>query len=102
MGSHGYVTDNDERSLVTPANLERFRDIPILFIHGAQNTTYSPVSTERDYDLLRETFGGEQYERVVFPGRGHLDPWMGKTSFRDVYPAVETHAKKTILTKILL
>jgi hypothetical protein len=97
MGSNGFVVDNNETSLVTHKNLERLRDIPIQFIHGGENTVYSPESTEKDYDLLREKFGSEHYERAMFQERGHLDCWMGKTSFRDVYPAVETHAKKTIL-----
>jgi len=101
MGSNGFVVDNNEISLVTPQNLERLRDIPILFIHGGANTVYSPESTEKDYDFFREMFGGEHYERVVFHGRGHLDCWMGKTCFRDVYPAVETHARKTILARDL-
>ena len=101
MGSNGFIVDNNEMSLVTPQNLEQLRNIPILFIHGGKNAVYSPESTERDYDLLREKFGGEQYERVIFQERGHLDCWMGKTSFRDVYPAVEGHARKTILAETL-
>jgi hypothetical protein len=102
MGSNGFVANNEEKSLVTPENLERVRDIPILFMHGGANVVYSPESTEKDYDMFRETFGADKYERVVFPHVGHLDPWMGKASFRDVYPAVETHAKKTILGQGLL
>lgn len=96
MGSNGFIVDNNKKSLVTPENLDRLRNIPILFIHGGENTVYTPESTEKDYDLLREKFGSEQYERVLFQERGHLDCWMGKTSFRDIYPAVETHARKTI------
>ena len=102
MGSNGFVVDNDEKSLVIPKNLDGLRGIPIQFIHAGENTVYTPESTEKDYDLLRETFGGENYERVIFQERGHLDCWMGKTSFRDVYPAVETHARKTILAQNLV
>jgi hypothetical protein len=96
MGSNGFIVDNNKKSLVTPENLDRLRNIPILFIHGGENTVYTPESTEKDYDLLREKFGSEQYERDLFQERGHLDCWMGKTSFRDIYPAVEIHARKTI------
>jgi hypothetical protein len=104
MGTHGYVVDNDENSLLTVENLQRLRDIPILFIHGEKNTCYSPESTMKCYDVLRHTFNHDSslYERVVFESRGHLDCWMGKQSYLDVYPQVEQHARTTIIARGLV
>jgi hypothetical protein len=104
MGTHGYVVDNDEQTLLTPENIKRLHDIPILFIHGEKNTCYSPESTMKCYDLLRRKFTGDSslYERVVFENRGHLDCWMGKDSYLDVYPQVEEHAKATIVARGLV
>jgi pimeloyl-ACP methyl ester carboxylesterase len=94
MGSNNYIVDNEMTSLLTPENLWRLEDIPILFIHGGQNAVYNPRSTEMDYDTLRETFGATNYKRYVFEEKGHLDCWMGKASFRDLYPRVEEHASQ--------
>jgi hypothetical protein len=96
MGREGYVVDNTFQSLLTPKNIRRLENIPILFLHGSDNAVYNPESTMKDYDLLRERFGGDNYERVEYAGKGHLDFWMGKASFGDVYPRVEQHARKTI------
>jgi hypothetical protein len=99
MGDNGYIVDNQNRSLLTPENLERLRGIPISFIHGGENTVYSPVSTMKDYDLLLSTMDNQDslYERWVFADKGHLDCWMGHGSKRDVYSKVEEHARATIL-----
>lgn len=97
MGTHGHVINNQSDSLVTPENIERLKDIPIFFIHGEKNTCYAPESTMMSYDSLRGHFGGEQYQRWVFEGYGHLDCWMGKGSYLDVYPKVEQHAMATII-----
>ena len=102
MGSHGYIVDNDYHTLLTPKNIERLRGIPINFIHGGKNAVYSPLATVKDYDLLLNSMGEESlYTRRVFPNKGHLDCWMGHSSFRDVYFEVEEHAKTTILYRDL-
>ncbi|KAL7273366.1 hypothetical protein RUND412_003786 [Rhizina undulata] len=96
MGTSSYVMDNNYISLITESNLVRLRGLPILFISGGQNTVYSPESTDQSYNLLREEFGPDNYQRIVFPERGHLDCWMGKTAYRDVFPRVEDHVEHVI------
>lgn len=98
MGVNYYVVDNEGQSLLTKENIERLRGIPIHFIHGLMNTVYSPESTNKDIDLLFQTFGNsdDMYTRTPFPDKGHLDCWMGHSSYRDVYVDVEEHAAKTI------
>jgi hypothetical protein len=98
MGSHGHIVDNKNQTLLKPENIERLRGIPIYFIHGDKNTVYDPVSTMKDYDLLcSKVENGEfLYKRSIFQEKGHLDCWMGHSSFKDVYVEVEKHARATI------
>ncbi|KAF7189115.1 Cholesterol oxidase [Pseudocercospora fuligena] len=77
-----------------PGNLERLKGLKIQFISGGENVVFSPLSTSESYDLLRDAFGEDGYERVVVDGYGHLDTWMGKASFRDVYPRVQWHIEE--------
>ncbi|KAJ6481824.1 glucose-methanol-choline oxidoreductase [Mycena sanguinolenta] len=91
MGRQGYALDNEGNNLVTEANLARLEGIPMLFISGEKNVTYSPVSTKMCYDDLRKRFGTALYKRVVVGGYGHLDTWMGERSRYDVYPVVRQH-----------
>ncbi|KAF7366427.1 FAD/NAD(P)-binding domain-containing protein [Mycena sanguinolenta] len=91
MGRESYVLDNEGNNLVTEANLARLEGIPMMFISGGKNVTYSPVSTSMCYDDMRERFGTALYKRVVVAGYGHLDTWMGERSRYDVYPVVRQH-----------
>lgn len=101
MGSHGHIVDNHNQTLLSPKNIERLRGIPIYFIHGEKNTVYDPESTRKDYDFLLEKMenGESLYARTVFRNKGHLDCWMGHSSFKDVYSRVEEHARATILER---
>jgi hypothetical protein len=93
QGRRGVVTTNRPlfTSLPTPTNIKRLRNIPILLFSGADNQVLTPESTERTYDILRRELGasgggGDLYRRVVVPGYGHLDCWMGRRAYVDVYP----------------
>lgn len=101
MGSHGHIVDNQKQKLLNLENIERLRGIPIYFIHGEKNTVYDPDSTLKDYDLLLNKMDNDEslYERSTFPNKGHLDCWMGHSSFKDVYPQVEEHARRTIIKR---
>lgn len=89
--------NNEGESLVTDINLNRLRGIPILFFSGADNVVFSPLSTEASYSKLRRLFGAGDYDRVEFPGRGHLDCWMGTNAVKDIYPTVLVHARRYAL-----
>jgi hypothetical protein len=94
MGTHGYVTNNSNKSLVTDTNLENLRGLPILFIHGSENVVYDPSTTQLSLDKLTKKFQQAGYEREVFQGYGHLDCWMGKDAANDIYPTVLAHARR--------
>ena len=96
MGTKGRVCNNAGESIVSKQNLAGLEGIPILFFSGAENAVFSPESTDMSYNALRDAFGGEDYERVVFQGKGHLDCWMGVDAESDVYPRVKAHVEKSL------
>lgn len=82
----GHVVDAQGENVYLP-NLDAM-NLPIGFIHGAENQCYLPVSTETTFNLLVERFGAANYERHVIPGYGHLDCIFGKNAARDVFPVM--------------
>lgn len=97
MGTHGYVTTNNtNESLVTPTNIQRLRNLPILFLSGSDNVVYKPETTDVSYTTLTVGLGQKGYEREVVQGYGHLDCWMGEDAVRDVYPRVLEHVRKCV------
>ncbi|KAH7393666.1 hypothetical protein BKA64DRAFT_578312 [Cadophora sp. MPI-SDFR-AT-0126] len=88
MGYHGHVTTNGPlfTPLTTPHNLHRLKNIPILFFSGSDNKVLTPESTDKSYTVLRDMFGTRDYSRHVVQGYGHLDCWMGRRAYKDVFP----------------
>ena len=41
--------------------------------------------------MLKEALLDGVYDRFVVQGYGHLDCWMGKDAWKDVYPRVRHH-----------
>jgi cholesterol oxidase len=69
--------------------------IPMLFVHGAENKCWDPVSTQITVDLLGERNGTALYDRQLVPGYGHIDCIFGKDAHRDVYPRFVEHFDRT-------
>jgi hypothetical protein len=95
QGYDGHVMSNGPlyERLDTPENVRKLQGIPFLLFVGGDNAVLSPESTERTYEILTDTFGtrmddGIQYRRRVVPDYGHLDCWMGRNAWKDVYPFV--------------
>jgi hypothetical protein len=90
MGTRGCVTTNGPlfRDLTTPPNVKRLKGIPVMLFSGSDNKVLNPESTEKSYGILRDSFGQGGYSRHVVPGYGHLDSWMGREAYKDVYPMV--------------
>lgn len=87
------VVDFEGKDVYMPniANL----DLPICFIHGAENQCYLPESTEITFKILQEKYSREQYSRKVIPGYGHIDCIYGANAINDVYPHILEHLEKT-------
>jgi cholesterol oxidase len=69
--------------------------IPITYIHGAENKTWLPKSTELTYNWLRRHNGHELYRRHEIPSYGHIDCIFGKDAVTDVYPLILDHLEET-------
>lgn len=69
--------------------------LPITFIHGAENKTFLPQSTELTFNALRQANdrdGSKKlYKRYLIPGYGHIDCIFGKNAVKDVYPLILGH-----------
>jgi len=76
------------QKLPTPANIRRLKGIPMMLFSGSDNKVLNPESTDCTYSILRDTFGSKDYERHVIQGYGHLDCWMGREAYKDVYPII--------------
>ncbi|GAO15365.1 hypothetical protein UVI_02010290 [Ustilaginoidea virens] len=104
MQMDGNVTGNAPgyKVLTGAENVERLRGIPIFLFSGEASDVLSPAATEKTYALLCSRFGlaaeggGIQYRRKVFPGYGHLDCWMGRDAWRDVYPSVREEVDRVV------
>ncbi|TAQ91395.1 hypothetical protein B7494_g351 [Chlorociboria aeruginascens] len=96
MGHRGFVTTNAPLcdQLTTSSNIRRLKNIPIMLFSGGDNKVLTPESTDKSYTILRDTFGSDHYERYVIQGYGHLDCWMGREAYRDVYPLVREHVDR--------
>jgi hypothetical protein len=95
QGFQGHVMSNGPlyERLDTRENVRKLRNIPFLLFVGGDNAVLSPESTERTYEILTDAFNtrkddGIQYRRRVVPDYGHLDCWMGRNAWKDVYPFV--------------
>jgi len=107
MGVDSHAMSNGPlfERLTTQENINRLRNVPFLLFVGSENAVLSPEATEKTYEVLCDTFGttkpggdsvcGEpcntghvDYRRRVVPGYGHLDCWMGRNAWKDVYPMV--------------
>lgn len=106
MGSQGHVMSNAPlcEVLTTPGNVQRLRGIPFLLFVGGDNAVLSPMATEKTYEILCDTLGsvsgagqeGVAYRRRVVPGYGHLDCWMGRNAWKDVYPFVRQEVDRVV------
>jgi cholesterol oxidase len=76
-------------------NVDRL-DIPIAFIHGAENETWLPESTERTLNWLRENNTEQLYTRHLVTNYGHIDCIFGRNAAKDVYPHILDHLEKTV------
>lgn len=89
IGRAGHLVAFDGTERYMPY-LERL-NLPIAFIHGAQNRCFSPTSTQRTYNTLRDSFGDHLYSRTVIDGYGHIDCIFGQRADLDVFPHIVRH-----------
>lgn len=103
QGAEGGVMTNGPlfERLDTKENVRRLKDVPFLLFCGRDNAVLSPQSTLDTYEALTDAFGtcrddGVKYRRRVVPGYGHLDCWMGRNAWKDVYPFVREEVDRVV------
>ena len=82
----GHVVDHHGEDTYLPRAANAA--IPITFIHGAENNFFLPEGTERTVEFLRAANGDKLYERIVFPDYAHMDCFIGKDAYRDIFPSL--------------
>jgi cholesterol oxidase len=70
-------------------------NLPIAFLHGADNRCFLPESTSLTYEWLRQANGRANYSRHLLAGYGHADCWLGKNAANDVFPHALEHLEAT-------
>ncbi|MCL4267498.1 MAG: GMC family oxidoreductase N-terminal domain-containing protein [Anaerolineae bacterium] len=68
--------------------------IPITFIHGAENQTWTPDSTARTCTWLAAHNDPSLYRRHIIEKYGHIDCIFGRNAAQDVYPLMLAHLEK--------
>ncbi|CAK7234399.1 hypothetical protein SCUCBS95973_008922 [Sporothrix curviconia] len=97
QGSQGHVMTNDFEVLTTPENVKKnLGGLPIFQFVGQDNAVLSPRATEKTYEILCDTFASGTYRRHVIPGYGHLDCWMGRNAWKDVYPVLRAEIDRVV------
>lgn len=71
-------------------------NLPIAFVHGGENESVLPRSTEVTFELLAKNNGKGLYSRHVIPQYGHVDCIIGEKAVQDVYPAIVSHLEATL------
>lgn len=96
MGYRGLVTSNEPEytDLTTDENVAKLKGIPMMLFSGSDNQVLKPYSTDKTYTILRKKFGVTGYSRHVIQGYGHLDCWMGREAYKDVFPKVREAVDK--------
>jgi hypothetical protein len=79
--------------LVVPENLVRLQGIKIAFLYGNENAVWDSRATKASYDAMRTVFPLGDYERIIVQDYGHLDCWMGRSAFQNVWPRVARHVR---------
>ena len=93
MTRAGQVVNAKGEDVYVP-HLDRLK-IPIAFIQGAENQTWTTESTKRTFDALCALNGDQLYSRYLIPRYGHIDCIFGYNAHRDVYPLILKHLEAT-------
>jgi choline dehydrogenase-like flavoprotein len=82
------LTDqNAANAYVTTENVRNHFCFPVRFVHGERNAVFSPATSVRSCRLLNEVRPGIA-DLVRLKKYGHLDPLIGRSAHRDVFPKI--------------
>lgn len=76
-------------------NIQQHFGFPVRFIHGEKNVVFDPETTRVSLEVIHKLHGKQDRNRETIPGFGHLDPLVGTTAARDVFPRISDFLKPT-------
>jgi choline dehydrogenase-like flavoprotein len=84
------LTDRDASNMyVTDENVLARFGFPVRFLHGENNDVFNVDTSRRSLRLLQDLFRGRHTsDAVILPGYGHLDPLIGHSASKEVFPHI--------------
>ncbi len=79
------VTSDGDNAYLTEENVLDHFDLPVLFVHGEKNRTFSWRSTTRTIERLERINGKGLYVPLLVPDTGHFDCIVGENARRAVF-----------------
>ena len=86
MVREGKAVDKDGKDVYLP-HLDKV-DIPITFVHGAENNLFLPSGSMKTLQKLASVNDAKLYQRVEFKNYAHMDCYMGRDAARDIFPTI--------------
>jgi cholesterol oxidase len=86
MVREGKAVDKDGKDVYLP-NLSKV-DIPITFVHGAENNLFLPENTTKALKALAAAGNAQLFQRIEFPNYAHMDCYIGRDAARDIFPTI--------------
>lgn len=82
----GIAPDSRAADIMTAADRAHLArlDLPMLLISGSENQMFIPEATQRTWRLLHDALG-ENIQRVVFDGFGHLDCYLSADARKPIW-----------------
>ncbi len=82
----GYVVDKDGKNTYLPKvnNLA----MPITFLAGQLNNIFYPETSLRTYEWLQAHLEPELFHREIFEDYAHMDLFIGKNAYIEVFPKI--------------
>lgn len=82
-----FAVSADGEDIYMP-NVKKLK-LPITFLAGEKNVEFLPETSLRTFEWLKQHNPGSVYERKVFPGYAHMDFFIGKTAYMDIFPYIK-------------
>jgi len=92
MVRKGQIVDRDGKDVYLP-NISRV-NIPITFLHGAENRLFLIEGTKKSFRYISEKNGPEKYLHLTIPNYAHMDMFIGKNAAKNVFPEVLLELEK--------
>jgi len=73
-------------------------DARFVFVTGSLNNCFLPESQRQTYEWF-ERHGRGRHALHIFPGYGHLDPFIGQRAADDVFPVIVSELEKAAVAR---